>query len=43
MTVGSEDPLQNVFKGHICSRGSGRTRFDHGQFGILTYTTYAPP
>ena len=21
VTVGSEDPLQNFFKGHVCSRG----------------------
>ena len=41
--VGSEDPLQNFFKGIFVQEGSSGTRFDHGLFEIKTFPIYAPP
>ena len=43
VTVWSEDPLQKILKGTFVQEGSSGTRFDHGQFEIITFPIYAPP
>ena len=40
---GSEDQLQNFLKGVFVQEGSSGRCFDHGQFEIKTFPTYALP
>ena len=40
--VGSEEPLQFFFKGHIVKEGSSGTYFDHGQFEITKLALFIP-